>query len=62
LLAALVLLGIDGQLPMLLAWAAPGTLAVLAIGALVRQQRSPSMLEVCLCPNATAWRTILTGR
>jgi hypothetical protein len=45
LLLALVLLGMDGQLPVFLAWTAPATLLVLAVGALVRQQRAPSMLD-----------------
>ena len=41
LLLALVLLGMDGQLPVFLAWTAPATLLVLAVGALARQQRAP---------------------
>jgi hypothetical protein len=45
LLLALVLLGMDGQLPVFLAWTAPATLLTLAVGALVRQQRAPSMLD-----------------
>jgi hypothetical protein len=44
LLLALVLLGMDGQLPVFLAWTAPATLLALTVGALVRQQRAPSML------------------
>src|SRR5918993_5101401 len=44
-LAALVLLGLDGRLPTLAAWAVPGTLVTLAAAALVRQQRAPSMLD-----------------
>jgi hypothetical protein len=43
--AALVLLGIDGRLPLFLAWTGPGTLVALGIGALVRQQRAPSVLD-----------------
>jgi hypothetical protein len=41
LLLALVLLGMDGQLPVFLAWTAPATLLALTVGALVRQQRAP---------------------
>jgi hypothetical protein len=42
LLAALVVLGIDGRLPVFLAWVVPGSLLVLGVGALVRQQLAPS--------------------
>jgi hypothetical protein len=42
LLAALVLLGMDGRLPEFLAGAASGSLLVLGLGALVRQQLAPS--------------------
>jgi hypothetical protein len=42
LLAALVLLGMDGRLPEFVAWVLPGSLLTLAIGALVRQQFAPS--------------------
>jgi hypothetical protein len=42
LLAALVLLGMDGRLPEFLAGAASGSLLVLSLGALVRQQLAPS--------------------
>jgi hypothetical protein len=42
LLAALVLLGMDGRLPEFLAGAASGSLVVLGLGALVRQQLAPS--------------------
>jgi hypothetical protein len=45
LVAALVVLGLDGRLPEFLAWAAPGSLAVLAVGALIRQQLAPSPLD-----------------
>jgi hypothetical protein len=45
LLAALILLGMDGRLLVFLAWAVPASLPVLAVGALVRQQRVPSMLD-----------------
>lgn len=41
LLAALVLLGIDGRLPEFLAGAGSGSLLVLGLGALVRQQLAP---------------------
>jgi len=42
LLAALVVLGMDGRLPEFLAGAASGSLLVLGLGALVRQQLAPS--------------------
>jgi hypothetical protein len=42
LLAALAVLGVDGRLPEFIAGAAAGTLLVLGVRALVRQQRSPS--------------------
>jgi hypothetical protein len=42
LVAALVVLGMDGRLPAFLAVAMPGTLVLLGIGALVRQQLAPS--------------------
>lgn len=45
LLAALVLLGGDGRLPVFLAWAAPISLLALAVGGLVRQQCAPSILD-----------------
>jgi hypothetical protein len=45
LLVALVLLGIDGRLPEFIAWAAPGSLLVLGVGSLVRQQLAPSILD-----------------
>jgi hypothetical protein len=45
LLAALVLLGVDGRLPLLVAWAVPGSLLAVGIGAFIRQQRRPSMLD-----------------
>jgi hypothetical protein len=37
LLAALVLLGMDGRLPVFLAWAGPGSLLVLTVAAVVSQ-------------------------
>jgi hypothetical protein len=42
LLAALLVLGIEGRLPGFLAWVVPGSLLVLGVDALVRQQRAPS--------------------
>src|SRR4029453_16066463 len=42
LLAALLVLGVDGRLPVFLAWAVPSSLLVLGIGSLVRQQLAPS--------------------
>jgi hypothetical protein len=42
LLAALLLLGMDGRLPEFLAVATSGSLLVLGVGALVRQQLAPS--------------------
>jgi hypothetical protein len=43
LLSALLVLGIDGRLVLSLILSAPVTLLVLGIGALVRQQRAPSV-------------------
>jgi hypothetical protein len=42
LLAALLVLGIEGRLPGFLVWVVPGSLLVLGVVALVRQQRAPS--------------------
>jgi hypothetical protein len=42
LIAALVLLGMDGRLPEFLAGAACGSLLLLGVGGLVRQQLAPS--------------------
>ena len=42
LLAALLVLGIEGRLLVFLAWLLPGSLVVLGVDALVRQQRAPS--------------------
>ncbi len=42
LVAALVVLSMDGRLPAFLAWAVPGSLLALGLGALVRQQLAPS--------------------
>jgi hypothetical protein len=41
LVAALLVLGMDGRLPAFLAGAVPGSLLVLGVGALVRQQLAP---------------------
>jgi hypothetical protein len=43
LLAALLVLGLDGRLPAFLAWAGPGSLLVLVLDALVRWHRRPSL-------------------
>jgi hypothetical protein len=40
-LVAALLLGMDGRLPEFLAGAVPGSLLVLGVGALVRQQLAP---------------------
>jgi hypothetical protein len=45
LLAALVLLGMDGRLPVFAVWVTPISLLALGLGALIRQQRRPSMLD-----------------
>jgi hypothetical protein len=45
LVAALVVLGLDGRLGVLLVWALPGSLLVLAAGAVIRQQLAPSILD-----------------
>jgi hypothetical protein len=45
LLVALVLLGMDGRLPRLAAWAVPSSLLAVGIGAFIHQQRRPSMLD-----------------
>jgi hypothetical protein len=42
LLAALLVLGMDGRLPAFLAGAVPGSLLVLGVGSVVRQQLAPS--------------------
>jgi hypothetical protein len=42
LLAALVVLGMDGRLPAFLGWAALGSLLVVGVDALVRWHRRPS--------------------
>lgn len=42
LLVALLVLGIDGRLPAFLVWVLPGSLVVVGVDALVRQQRAPS--------------------
>jgi hypothetical protein len=35
----------DGRLPLLAIWAVPGSLLAVGIGAFIRQQRAPSMLD-----------------
>jgi hypothetical protein len=45
LLAALTVLGINGRLSVFLAWMAPASALALGIGALVCQQRAPSILD-----------------
>jgi hypothetical protein len=42
LLAALVMLGMDGRLPAFLVWAVPWSLLVLGVGSMVCQQLAPS--------------------
>jgi hypothetical protein len=42
LLAALLVLGMDGRLPVFLAGAVPSSLLVLGVGSMVRQQLAPS--------------------
>lgn len=44
LLAALVLLGMGGRLPVFLGWAGTGSLLVFTVAGVVRQQLAPSML------------------
>jgi hypothetical protein len=50
LLAALVVLALDGRLGAYLAWTAPGSLAVLVLGAVVRQQRAVSAFNRPVVP------------
>jgi hypothetical protein len=50
LIAALVLLGIDGLLPEFLAGAASGSLLLLGVGRLVRQQLAPSRYNRPILP------------
>jgi hypothetical protein len=38
---ALVMLSVDGCLPVFLAWTTPNAVLVLGVGALIRQQRAP---------------------
>jgi hypothetical protein len=45
LLAALALLGMNGRLPLFIAWMAPATLLAYAVCALVRQQLAPSICD-----------------
>ena len=50
LLAALLVLGIDGRLLAFLAWVLPGSLLALGLDALVRQQRAPSPYDLPILP------------
>jgi hypothetical protein len=50
LLVALLVLGIDGRLPAFLAWVLPGSLVVVGVDALVRQQRAPSPYDRPILP------------
>jgi len=50
LLAALLMLGIDGRLLAFLAWVLPGSLVVLGVDALVRQQRALSPYDRPILP------------
>ena len=45
LVAALVVLSLDGRLGVLLVWVLPGSLLVLVVGAVIRQQLAPSILD-----------------
>jgi hypothetical protein len=54
LVAALVLLGIDGRLPEFLVGATSGSLLLLGCGALVRQQLAPSRYNRPPCRIASA--------
>jgi hypothetical protein len=51
LVAALVLLGLDGRLPVLAAWAVPGSLLGLGICSFIRQQRAPSICDRPFLPD-----------
>jgi hypothetical protein len=51
LVAALVMLSVDGRLPVFLAWTTPSTLLGLGVGALIRQQRAPCFLDQLPLPN-----------
>jgi predicted lysophospholipase L1 biosynthesis ABC-type transport system permease subunit len=50
LLAALLVLGMDGRLPAFLAGAVPVSLLVLGVGSLVRQQLAPSRYNLPSVP------------
>ena len=52
LLAALLVLGMYGRLPVFLAWAVPSSLLVLGIGSLVRQQLPPRASTGRACRSA----------
>jgi hypothetical protein len=45
LLGALAVLALEGRLAVFLAWATPGSLLALVVGAVVRQQLAPSILD-----------------
>jgi hypothetical protein len=62
LLAALLVLGIEGRLPAFLAWVLPGSLLVLGVDAIVRQQRAPSPTPNHICRSATESPTTSAGR
>jgi hypothetical protein len=62
LLVALLVLGIDGRLPAFLAWVLPGSLLVLGVDALVRQQRAPSPYTNRACRSATGSPMTSAGR
>jgi hypothetical protein len=51
LVPALVMLGVDRRLPVLLAWVIPSTLLMLGVRALIRQQRTPCFLDQPPLPN-----------
>jgi hypothetical protein len=62
LLAALLVLGIEGRLPAFLAWVLPGSLLVLGVDALVRQQRAPSPYTQPSLPERYRSPTTSAGR
>jgi hypothetical protein len=62
LLAALVVLGMDGRLPAFLAWATLGSLLVLGADALVRQQRRLTSRDPRVVGVSPAGGSAWTGR
>jgi hypothetical protein len=62
LAVALVLLGIDDRLAIFLAWTNPSSLLGLGVGALVRHQRAPSILDQPPDRTATELPTISISR